>query len=101
MGAIVRAEELLGRELLTPGGRPIGRIEELEIGPRDGDPGDYVVRAVIVGPLALLARLGMYADDVPVLRWFGCGRDQEYRSFRWEWLDLSDPKHPRLVAGRD
>jgi hypothetical protein len=94
----IKAEDCLGKQLLTPGGIPIGRIKELEIVP-EGDV--YVVRSVITGPLGVLAQVGAFADQVPVLRLFGFGRAHRPRSFRAEWVDLSDPEHPRLTVGHE
>ena len=90
----VRAELLLGRKVLGPGGRVDARIEEIVLEPRGED---YVVREYLSGPEGFLEELMDFAVDVPLLRWIPfLGRRIRRRPIRWDWLDLSDPEHPRL-----
>ena len=90
----VRAELLLGRKVLGPGGRVDARIEEIVLQP-SGD--DYVVREYLSGPEGFLEEILDFAVDVPLLRSIPfLGRRIRRRPIRWDWLDLADPETPRL-----
>ena len=95
----VRAELLLGRKVLGPGGRVDARIEEIVLEPRGED---YVVREYLTGPEGFLEEIMDFAVGVPLLRWIPLlGRRIRRRPIRWEWLDLSDPECPRLQSPSD
>jgi hypothetical protein len=90
----VRAELLLGRKVLGPGGRVDARIEEIVLEPRGED---YVVREYLSGPEGFLEEILDFAVDVPLLRAIPfLGRRIRRRPIRWDWLDLSDPDRPEL-----
>jgi hypothetical protein len=90
----VRAELLLGRDVLGPGGRVDARIEEIVLEPQ-GD--DYVVREYLSGPEGFLEEMLDFAGGTPFLRAIPfLGRRIRRRPIRWDWLDLSDPETPRL-----
>lgn len=90
----VRAELLLGRNVLGPGGRVDARIEEIVLEPRGED---YVVLEYLTGPEGFLEEIMDFAVGVPLLRWIPfVGRRIRRRPIRWDWLDLSDPEHLRL-----
>ena len=90
----IRLEEILGRVVRTAAGRPVGRIEDVRAEP-DGE--DYVVREVILGELGLRARLFSMTAQLPSLKALGIGGRSRTRAVPWEWLDFSDPAHPRFV----
>lgn len=90
----IRLEELLGRPVWTASGRPVGRIEEVTAEP-EGE--DYVVRNVIVGDTGFRARLFSIAAQLPTFRSLGFGGRYRTRAIPWEWLDFSDPEHPRFI----
>ena len=92
-GREVRLELLLGRVVRSPGGRPVGRIEDMRVKP-DGE--DYVVHEIILGELGLLAKLVGVAAQLPTFRALGLGRGYRTRAIPWSWLDLSDPERPRF-----
>jgi hypothetical protein len=95
----VRAELLLGRKVLGPGGRVDARIEEIVLEPRGED---YVVREYLSGPEGFLEEIIDFAGDVPLLRAIPfLGRRIRRRPIRWDWLDLSDPDRLKLRAARD
>jgi sporulation protein YlmC with PRC-barrel domain len=97
----VRLERLLGRLLVDATGVPVGRIEDVEAYP-DGE--DYLVTHVVVVPEGRLASLLAAMHQLPTLRAVGLGRKPRSRRVPWTWLDLSDPRHPRLlpnVAGAE
>lgn len=90
-GREVRLESLLGRVVRSPGGRPVGRIEDARAEP-DGE--DYVVREIILGEMGLLAKIVGMAAQLPTFRALGLGRRYRTRAIPWNWLDLSDPERP-------
>jgi hypothetical protein len=90
----VRAELLLGRKVLGPGGRVDARIEEIVLEPRGED---YVVREYLSGPEGFLEEMLDLAGGMPLLRHLPfVGRKIRRRPIRWDWLDLSNPESPRL-----
>lgn len=86
-------EELLGRVVRTAAGRAVGHIEDVRAEP-EGD--EYLVREVVLGELGLRARLFGMAAQLPTLKAIGLGGRYRTRAIPWEWLDLSDPEHPRF-----
>lgn len=92
-GREVRVESLLGRVVWSPGGRPVGRIEDIRAEP-EGD--DYVIHEIILGEIGLLANLVGIAAQLPTFRALGLGRRYRTRAIPWNWLDLSDPERPRF-----
>jgi sporulation protein YlmC with PRC-barrel domain len=93
----IRLEEILGRVVRTAAGRPVGRIEDVIAEP-EGE--DYVVRGVILGDLGWRARLFSVAAQLPTFQSMGLGGRYRVRTVPWEWLDFSDPAHPRF-QGRE
>lgn len=88
---------LIGRQVRDADGLKVGRIEELLARIELHEHGnDYVVVEFHVGAYGLLEALtgGVFAQKL-VQR---MGSVVGYRRFRipWEWMDLSDPLHPRL-----
>jgi hypothetical protein len=93
-GAEVRAELLLGRTILGPGGRVDARIEEIVLEPQGED---YVVREYLSGPEGFLEQILDFTGGVPLLRAVPFLRRRiRRRPIRWDWLDLSDPERPEL-----
>jgi sporulation protein YlmC with PRC-barrel domain len=94
----IRLEEILGRLVRTAAGRPVGRIEEVTVVP-EGE--DYVVRDVVLGDLGLRARLFSMAAQLPTLKALGFRGRYRVRAVPWDWLDFSDPAHPRFAQARE
>ena len=94
----IRLEEILGRVVRTAAGRPVGRIEDVRAVP-EGE--DYVVTEVILGELGFRARLFSLAAQLPTLKALGITGRYRVRAVRWEWLDFSDPEHPRFIEAGD
>jgi sporulation protein YlmC with PRC-barrel domain len=92
----VHVELLLSRRVVDFTGRSVGRIEELR-GERDGS--DVVVTEYLLGTDALLERLLGFFLELPFLRLLR-GKDRGFR-VPWNKMDLSDPKHPRVLCTRD
>ena len=97
-GREVAFEDLVGRVVRTAAGRPVGRIDDVRVEP-DGD--DYVVTAVILGELGLRARLYDMAAQLPTFRALGVPARYRTRAIPWQWLDLSDPEHPRFLEAEE
>ena len=85
----------MGKLLLNPHGRVIGRIEDARIEP-EGE--DYVITHFLIGPVERMARLRAFLGDLPTLRSVGIGKAKDLRPFPWHWFDWSDPARPRLIA---
>jgi sporulation protein YlmC with PRC-barrel domain len=84
---LVHFELLLGREVHDSAGKRVGRILSVTA-EREG--GDCVIREYLLGPAALLRRLG-----ITTLRLVGFKHREPLR-VPWDQLDLSDPKKPCL-----
>ncbi len=89
----VRLEELLGRVVRTAAGRPIGVIQDLRAQPHGEE---YLVHEVLIGELGLRARLLGVLQQLATFRALGLARPYRIRAIPWDWLDLSDPHHPRF-----
>ncbi|HSS51227.1 MAG TPA: hypothetical protein VLX28_19980 [Thermoanaerobaculia bacterium] len=90
--AKVHLELLLGREVHDSEGKRVGRLLSVTA-ERDGD--ECVVREFLLGPAALLHRLG-----ITTLHIVGFKRKKPL-AVPWDQLDLSDPKKPRLRCRAD
>jgi sporulation protein YlmC with PRC-barrel domain len=88
----VAVEQLLGRVVLSPRGRPVGRIEDLRADP-EGD--DYVITKVVIGELGWRAKLLGMAAQLPTFRSLGL-RLYRRRAVPWDWIDWSDWEQPRF-----
>jgi sporulation protein YlmC with PRC-barrel domain len=93
--------QLIGRVVRDADGHKVGRIEELLATIELHEHGnDYVIAEFHVGAYGLLEALtgGVFAQKF-VQR---IGSVIGYRRFRipWDWMDLSDPVHPRLSHTR-
>ena len=84
----IHFEHLLGREVLDPEGKRIGRILEVS-SKRDGE--ECGVHEYMLGTAALLTRLGISAQ-----RLVGLKIRRKPLCVPWDQLDLRDPKKPRL-----
>ncbi len=91
----IALEQILGRVVRSPAGRPVGRIEDFRAEPVGGD---YVVREVMIGELGLMAKLLGMAGQLPTFRLLGSSRRYRRRAVRWDWIDWSDPEHPHFRA---
>ena len=93
----VRFEDLVGTVVRNEHGRPIGRIEDLEVEP-EGE--DYVVTHYLLGPLEWLSRFMAFAAELVTFRSMGIARKAQLRAVPWHWIDLSDPERP-VLSGKD
>jgi hypothetical protein len=93
--AEAHVEQLLGRRMLDIDGLTVGRLEEFRVELIDGEA---VVTEFHVGGAALLERIAGFVTQLPFLSLLPFVRT-EYR-IRWQDVDLSDARHPRLRVRR-
>ena len=88
----LHVENLIGRRVLSLDGATVGRLEEIRAS-RVG--GEVVVTEFHVGSAALLERLSVLAIRLSP---HGASRRSWRRGYRvrWDQLDLSNPRQPRL-----
>jgi len=93
MAYTVQLERLLGKRVLDPDGKPVGRIQEVRAEEQNGD---CLVRDFLIGQTALMERLSAWSLGSALLRLLG--RDSTHGGYLvpWDKLDLSDPERPRL-----
>ena len=94
----IHLELLLGKQVFAQNGRPLGRLEEVraELNAR----GYCFVTEFLIGSYALFERLAAWRMGRVILRTLRVGRREGYR-VRWEQLDLSDPRRPKLACEVD
>jgi len=85
----VHVELLLGRRVLAANGRSIGRLEEIRA-ERHG--AGCTVTGYVIGPAGLAERLSARLFPRLLL-----GTRHGFIA-RWDQIDLSDPRHPRLLC---
>lgn len=95
-GAEVHVEQLLGKRVRDADGRVLGRLEEFHVEREDGED---VVTEFMIGPAALLERIGGFVTQLPYFRLIPLPK-REY-CVSWRLMDLSDPQAPRVLARRD
>jgi hypothetical protein len=84
----VYADALLGRRVLARNNRHVGRIEEMHAEQR----GDYFdIVEFVIGSAGLLERLNVGVRRI-------LGRRRRGVVARWDQIDISDPKRPRLTC---
>ncbi|HXG92884.1 MAG TPA: hypothetical protein VNN73_11030 [Blastocatellia bacterium] len=93
----IHIELLLSRRVTDLNGETVGRIEEFHT-KQEGD--ENVIEEYLLGPYALLERLSALAGGFRLFRWFGIGKTRRYK-VRWDQMDLSDPKRPRVLCAKD
>ena len=98
MSREVALHHLLGRTVVDPKGRTVGRVEELRAEIELHEHGnDYVVTEFHVGSFGAIESLaGPYFARMLLRR---LGRLVPYRAhtIAWNRMDLSDPRHPRVL----
>ena len=94
----IHLELLIGKRVFALNGQSIGRLEEVraELNAR----GHCFVTEFLVGSYAVLERMSAWRMGREILRTLHVRRKQSYR-VRWEQLDLSDPRRPRLACEVD
>ena len=92
-GREVHLEHLIGRRVLARDGRSIGRLQEVAAVQYGAE---FVVTEYQVGRYAAFERLSAWPIGRAILSFVGAtGENGGYR-VKWDKLDLSDPKCPRL-----
>lgn len=89
----ITVRALLGRVVHDVDGERVGKIEEMRAVQVDEH---LEIREYVVGAHGALLRVAAR----PVLRWmleyFGVSGWRDH-TIPWDWLDVSDPAHPRLL----
>ena len=81
-------DQLLGRMVMAGNNRPVGRLEEF----RSEQRGDYFnIVAFVIGAQGLMERLNVGLKAL-------FGRRSGGKVARWDQIDISDPRHPRLTC---
>ena len=93
----IHAELLLGEKVFAANGKPIGRLEEIRT---EINKGHCFVSEFLVGSYAVLERFAAWRIGRALLRVFGAKRKEGYR-IRWDQMDLSDPRHLKLLCDVD
>ncbi|WP_315789289.1 hypothetical protein [Fischerella sp. JS2] len=91
-------EKLLGRQVVDPTGKTIGRIEEVRA-EKQGE--EWVMQVYIIGTIGMLERLPTSDIATEILYLIGVKKIHGGYIVPWEKLDLSDPKKPRLLCSID
>ena len=84
----VRLDRLLGRKVIGPDNRSVGRLEEFRA-ERRGE--EWFITEYVIGPAGLLERLGL--GTRLVLGWRRGGFVA-----RWDQDDVTHPERPRLLC---
>ena len=90
----LHVELLLGEKVFAMNGLPIGRLEEIRT---EINKGHCFVSEFLVGKYAVLERLAAWHIGRAILRVLGARQNEGYR-IRWDQLDLSDPRHLKLLC---
>ena len=90
----VHAELLLGEKVFALNGTPIGRLEEIRT---EFNRGHCFVSEFLVGSYAVVERLAAWHIGRALLRVLGA-TPKEGSRIRWDQLDLSDPRHLKLLC---
>jgi hypothetical protein len=93
----IHVELLLGEKVFALNGEKIGRLEDIRT---ETNRGHFFVSEFLVGSYAALERLAAWRIGRAVLRVFGARRKEGYR-IRWDQMDLSNPRHLRLLCEVD
>jgi len=93
----IHVELLLGEKVFALNGSPIGRLEEVRT---ESKRGHFFVSEFLVGNYAYFERLAAWRIGRVLLHVIGAGRREGYR-VRWDQIDLSDARHPRLLCEVD
>ena len=86
----IRLETLIGRLVHTANNRPFGHIEEIRSEHRDGE---HQITEYLLGSGALIERWSLARNFF--------GRRREKRIVKWNQLDISNPRRPRLTCSVD
>lgn len=89
----INVELLLGTKVRDVDGRNVGRIEELRV---ERVEKSCLVDSYLIGTSALIGRLSAWTLVRPIRRFLNSRKLYSVYSVRWQDMDLSDPRNPRL-----
>lgn len=95
----INVELLLGRQVYDANGEKVGRIEEFRV---EDDGNSCRIETYLIGASALIQRLSAWTLVRPIQRALRSRKLYSVFEVRWQDMDLSDPKQPRLrISGKD
>ncbi|HEX6626773.1 MAG TPA: PRC-barrel domain-containing protein [Gemmatimonadaceae bacterium] len=95
----INIELLLGTKVCDANGEKVGRIEEFRV---EDDGNSCRIEAYLIGTSALIQRLSAWTLVRPIQRALRSRKLYSVFEVRWQDMDLSDPKQPRLrISGKD
>ena len=94
----VNLELLVGGRVFGLNGKVIGHLEEIRA---ELVEGECLVTEYLVGAYAVVERLAALSIGRAILTLFGATKKHEGYRVPWDKLDLTDPKHPRLLCSVD
>lgn len=95
----LNVELLVGTRVYDANGEKVGRIEEFRV---DQTGKSCRVESYLIGASALIERLSAWTLVRPIGRALRARHVLSIYEVRWQDMDLSDPKRPRLrIAKRD
>lgn len=98
----VSLDDLVGRVVRDADGRRIGRIEELEAEiALDRGGNDYVVTRFGVGRWGSFDMIANGRIVQQLVRRITRATSYVHYSIPWDWMDLSDPTHPRVKCAEE
>jgi hypothetical protein len=89
-GQTVKVEDLVGALVRGRDGRRVGHIEELRVARREGE---YQITEYLLGSGAILERWSVTRNLF--------GPRGRTLIARWDQLDISDPRQPRLTCATE
>jgi hypothetical protein len=89
----VNVELLLGTKVRDAGGNSIGRIEEFRVG---RDEKSCTIEFYLIGAAGWISRLSAWTLIRPVARTLHARKLYHLYEVRWQDMDLSDPRRPKL-----
>lgn len=95
----VNVELLIGTKVRDADGNNVGRIEEFRV---DRGDNSCAIESYLIGAAGWISRLSAWTLIRPIARTLHARRLYNLYDVRWQDMDLSDPKRPKLrIAKRD
>jgi sporulation protein YlmC with PRC-barrel domain len=94
----IHLELLVGKPVFGLNGQQLGRLEEVRA--EVNNRGACYVSEFLIGSYAVLERLAAWKMGRTLLRLFRA-RHAEGHRIRWDQIDLSDPRRPKLKVEVD
>jgi sporulation protein YlmC with PRC-barrel domain len=92
----VHVEQLVGTKVRDADGKVVGRIEEFRV---ERDDKSCRIESYLIGASGLIERLNAWTLVRPIARALHARKLYRLYDVRWQDMDLSDPKRPKLRIG--